>query len=88
MENNEQRAKSNEQQATSEKFHLKKRFRALSVMAVTDLLQLSPVRGKLIFSQFSDKDSMKHLLDLQVVINKASWHTSTRSQAKLKPSFL
>ena len=36
-------------------------FTGLSVMAVSDLLQLPPVRGKLIFSQFSDKDSMKHL---------------------------
>ena len=37
-------------------------------MAVSDLFQLPPVRGKLIFSQFSDKDSMKHLWGLQV------WH--------------
>ena len=37
-------------------------------MTVADLLQLPPVRGKLIFSQFSDKDSMKHLLGLQL------WH--------------
>ena len=45
-----------------------KTFAALSVMAVADLLQLPPVRGKPIFSQFSDKDSMKHSLGLQL------WH--------------
>ena len=28
---------------------------------VADLLQLPPVKRKLLFSQFSDKDSMKHL---------------------------
>ena len=33
-------------------------------MAVGELLQLLLVRGKLILSQFSDKDSMKHLLGL------------------------
>ena len=37
-------------------------------LTVAELLQLSPVRGILIFSQFSDKDSMKHLLGLQL------WH--------------
>ena len=37
-------------------------FAGLSIVTVADLLQLPPVRGKLIFSQFSDKDSMKHLL--------------------------
>ena len=45
-----------------------KAFAGLSVMAVADLLQLPPVRGKPIFSQFSDKDSMKHLLGLKL------WH--------------
>ena len=45
-----------------------KEFADLSVMAVTDFLQLPPVRGKPIFSQFSDKNSMKHLLGLQL------WH--------------
>ena len=35
-------------------------------MTVADLLQLPLVRGKLIFSQFSDKDSMTHLLGLQL----------------------
>ena len=40
-----------------------KSFGDLSSMTVTDLLQLSPVRGKLIFSQFFGKDSMKNLLD-------------------------
>lgn len=38
-------------------------FPSLSVMIEADLLQLLPVRGKLIFS---DKDSMKHLLGLQL----------------------
>ena len=37
-------------------------------MTVGDLLQLPPVRGKLIFSRFYDKNSMKHLLHLQL------WH--------------
>ena len=36
-----------------------KAFAGLSVMSVADLLQLPPVRRKLIFSQLSDKDSMK-----------------------------
>ena len=45
-----------------------KAFADLSVMAVADLLQLPPVRGKPIFSKFSDKDSMKHLLGLQLFI--------------------
>ena len=48
-----------------------KAFTGLSVVTVADLLQLPPVRGKLIFSQFSDKDSMKHLLGLQL------WHLFT-----------
>ena len=43
-------------------------YNDLSVMTVFDLLQLSPVGGKLTFSQFSDKDSMEYLLGLQ------SWH--------------
>ena len=43
-------------------------FVCLSVMAVADLLQLPPVRGKHIFSQFFDTDSMKNLLSLQL------WH--------------
>ena len=38
----------------------------LSVMTVADLIQLPPVRAKRIFSQFFDKDSMKHLLGLQL----------------------
>ena len=37
-------------------------------MTVSNFLQLPPVRVKFIFSQFSDKDSMKHLSDLQL------WH--------------
>ena len=47
-----------------------KAFAVLSVTTVTELLQLPPFREKLIFSQFSDKDSMKHLLGLQL------WHLS------------
>ena len=43
-----------------------KAFAGLSVMTAADLLQLPPVIGKLIFSQFSYKDSMKHLLGLQL----------------------
>ena len=43
-----------------------KAFAGLSVMTVADFLQLPPVRRKLIFSQFSDKDSMKNLLGLQL----------------------
>ena len=39
-----------------------------SVINVADLFQRPPVKGKLIFSQFSDKHSMKHLLGLQL------WH--------------
>ena len=45
-----------------------KAFAGLSVMVVAEWLQLPPVREKPIFSQFSDKDSMKHLLVLQL------WH--------------
>ena len=43
-------------------------FAGLSVMMVADLFQLPPVRGKLMFSQFSDKNSVGHLLGLQL------WH--------------
>ena len=46
----------------------KKTFAGLSVMTVADLLQLLPIRGKLIFSQLFDKDRMKHFLGLQL------WH--------------
>ena len=41
-------------------------FAGLSAMSVADLLQLPAVRGKLIFSQFSAKDSMEHLLGLKL----------------------
>ena len=41
-------------------------FAGPSVMTEADYLQLPPVRGKLIFSQFFDKGSMKHLLGLQL----------------------
>ena len=37
-----------------------KRFSDLSVMIVADLIQPPPVRGKVIFFQFFDKDSTKH----------------------------
>ena len=33
-------------------------FAGLSAMSETDLLQLTPVSGKLIFSEISDKGSM------------------------------
>ena len=36
-------------------------------MTVADLRELPPVRGKLIFPQFSDKGNMKHLLGLQLL---------------------
>ena len=39
-------------------------FPSISVMTVADLLQVPLVRGKLVFSRFSDKGRMKHLLDL------------------------
>ena len=45
-----------------------KGFAGLSIMAVTDFLQRPPVRGRHIFSCISNKDSMKHLLGLQL------WH--------------
>ena len=38
-----------------------KAFAGLLVIAVADMLELPPFREKLIFLQFSDKDSMKHL---------------------------
>ena len=43
-----------------------KAFADFSVMTVADLLQLPPVRGKPVFSQFSGNGSMKHLLGLQL----------------------
>ena len=36
------------------------------VMTVADFLQIPPVTGKLIYSQFFDKDGMRHLLGLQL----------------------
>ena len=45
-----------------------KAFAGLSVMTIPNLLRLPPVRGKLIFSQYSDKDSIKYLLGMQL------WH--------------
>ena len=41
-------------------------FAGLSAMSEADLLQLPPVSGKLIFSEISDKGSMKHLLGLKL----------------------
>ena len=38
---------------------LEKRFVGILVVTVADLLQLPPIKGKLIFSQFSHKDSVK-----------------------------
>ena len=43
-------------------------FVGLSVMTLANLLQLPSVREKLTFSQFSDKETMKQLLGLQL------WH--------------
>ena len=43
-------------------------FAGLSVTTVANFLELPPVKWKLIFSGFSDKDSVKHLLGLQL------WH--------------
>ena len=42
-----------------------KAFSGILAMTIADLLQLPLVREKLIFSQFSAKDSMKHFLGLQ-----------------------
>ena len=47
---------------------VKKAFPDLPVIIVDDFLQLPPVLGKFNFSSFSDKNSMKHSLGLQV------WH--------------
>ena len=41
-----------------------KKFAGLSVMTVAELLQPPPVKGRLIYSQFSDKDNMKYVLSL------------------------
>ena len=35
-------------------------------MTMTDLIEVPLVRGKLIFSQFSGNDRMKHFLGLQL----------------------
>ena len=43
-----------------------KAFVGLSIMTKADLLQLPSIRGKLIFFQFSGKDSTKNLLSLQL----------------------
>ena len=44
----------------------KKAFAGLSVTTVADFLQVPQVRGKLKFSQFSDKGSIKNLVTLQL----------------------
>ena len=44
----------------------KKAFAHLSVITVANLLQLPPFRIKLIFFQYSDKESMKQLLGSQL----------------------
>ena len=41
-------------------------FASISVMTVADLLRQPSVKGRLVFSQFSDKDSIKHLLGMQL----------------------
>ena len=51
-----------------------KAFTILSVMTVTNLLLLTPVRGKLIFSQLCNKDIIKHLLSLQL------WHLFKKAE--------
>ena len=43
-----------------------KKFAVLAAMTAADLFQVSPVKGKVIFSKFCDKDSLKHLLRLQL----------------------
>ena len=43
-----------------------KEFAGLSVTTVVDLLQLTLITGKPIFSQLSDKGTMKDLLGLQL----------------------
>ena len=43
-------------------------FAGLSALTLGDFLQLPPVRGRFMFSQSSDKNSMKHLLGLHL------WH--------------
>ena len=41
-------------------------FASISVMTVADLPRQPSVKGRLVFSQFSDKDSIKHLLGMQL----------------------
>ena len=43
---------------------IEKVFPSLSVITIADLFQLPQVRWKLLFLQFSDKNSMEHLSDL------------------------
>ena len=60
-------------------------FAGLSIMTVADLLQVPPVRGKLIFSRFCDKHSRKHLLGLQLrhIFNDAELSEVVRQNDKL-----
>ena len=59
-------------------------------MIAADLLQLPPVRGKRTFSQFSGKDSMKHLLGLQLwyLVKYAELTEVVRQNGKLFNDFL
>ena len=45
-----------------------KAFAGLSVITASDLFQLNPVKGNLMFSQISEKNNIKHLLGLHL------WH--------------
>ena len=47
---------------------LEKVLAGFSILIVADLFQVPLVRGKVVFSQFSDKNSLKYLLGLQL------WH--------------
>ena len=59
-------------------------------MSTADLFQLPPVRVKLILSQFDGKDSMKHLLDLQLwyLFNYAELTEIVRQNDKIFIDFL
>ena len=48
---------------------LEKVIAGLSVITVADLIRLPLVRGKLIFSQFSDKDKMKQVCSYGIYLN-------------------
>ena len=65
-------------------------FAGLSAMSEADLLQLPPVSGKLIFSEISDKGSMKHLLGLKLwnLFKYAELAKAVRQNGKLFIDFL